>query len=341
VTLLEGESLINDATALVIYRAALAATAVAFSASATSARFLVVGIGGVLVGLVIAWMIAWLLRQLSDSPVQITLSLLTPFAAYIPAEALGLSGVLSAVVAGLYLGWREPYFSRSEARLRGRAVWEMVDFILNGLVFILIGLQLSTILCTLAGRSLIELVGSCLLLSLAAILVRLAWVFLDAYLRWWLVRPPRSADGAPHWRETFVVGWAGMRGVVSLAAALALPQATPERDVLIFLTFVVILVTLVGQGISLPWFIRKLGLGAASGVVAHQELHARTIAVEAALAQIEQLRGEWPTHLPLIDSLQMQYGHRVAHLGHAPDALRMARNQSIRSCWNITSFAAR
>lgn len=184
ITLLEGESLINDATALVIYRAALGATAVAFSLGETVFRFSVVGIGGVLIGLAVAWMIAWLLRQLSDPPVEITLSLLTPFAAYIPAEALGLSGVLAAVTAGLYLGWWEPYFSRSEARLRGSAVWEMVDFILNGLVFILIGLQLSTILRTLAGRSLLALIGLGLLLSLAVIMVRLVWVFLDDYLSW-------------------------------------------------------------------------------------------------------------------------------------------------------------
>ena len=189
VTLLEGESLINDATALVVYRAALGATAAAFSAGETTVRFVVVGIGGGLVGLAVAMIIAWLLRRLSDPPVEITLSLLTPFAAYIPAEALGFSGVLATVAAGLYLGWWEPYLSRSEARLRGRAVWEMVDFILNGLIFILIGLQLSTILYTLAGRSLIALVGLGLLVSLVVILVRLAWVFLDAYLRWWLVRP--------------------------------------------------------------------------------------------------------------------------------------------------------
>ncbi|HEU5103269.1 MAG TPA: Na+/H+ antiporter, partial [Roseiflexaceae bacterium] len=316
VTLLEGESLINDATALVVYRAALGASAAAFSAGGTAVRFVVVGIGGLLVGLAVAVIIAWLLRRLDDPPVEITLSLLAPFAAYLPAEALGLSGVLATVAAGFYLAWWDPYFSRSDARLRGRAVWEMVDFILNGLVFILIGLQLSTILQSLADRSLIGLVGLGLLLCLAVILVRLAWVFLDISLRWWLFGRARSADRVPHWRETFVVGWAGMRGVVSLAAALALPATIPERELLIFLTFVVILVTLVGQGLSLPWLIRVLGVGADGGAAAHQELHARRTAVEAAMAQIEQLRVEWPTHLPLIDSLQLQYEHRATHLGH-------------------------
>jgi CPA1 family monovalent cation:H+ antiporter len=316
VTLLEGESLINDATALVIYRAALAAGATAFSAGGTALRFVVVGVGGLLVGLVVAVIIAWLLRRLDDPPVEITLSLLAPFAAYLPAEALGLSGVLATVAAGFYLAWWDPYFSRSDARVRGRAVWEMVDFTLNGLVFILIGLQLSTILRSLADRSLIGLVGLGLLLCLVAILVRLAWVFLDISLRWWLFGRVRSADRGSHGRQSLVVGWAGMRGVVSLAAALALPETIPERELLIFLTFVVILVTLVGQGLSLPWLIRVLGLGADGGAAAHQELHARRTAVEAAMAQIEQLRSEWPAHLPLLDSLQVQYAHRATHLDH-------------------------
>ncbi|HUS15440.1 MAG TPA: cation:proton antiporter, partial [Chloroflexia bacterium] len=155
VTLLEGESLINDATALVIYRTALVATAVAFSPGETAGRFAIVAVGGVLVGLVVARLMAWLERRLNDPPVEITLSLLTPYAAYLPAESLGVSGVLAAVTAGLYLGWRAPHIWGFEARLRGRAVWDMVNFTLNGLVFILIGLQLSTILPTLAGRSIV------------------------------------------------------------------------------------------------------------------------------------------------------------------------------------------
>lgn len=327
VTLLEGESLVNDATALVAYRAALGTLAVAFSASDAGLRFVVVGIGGVLVGLVIAWLIAQLHRRIDDPPVEITLSLLTPFAAYLSAEALGVSGVIATVAAGLYLGWQAPYIWHSEARLRNGAVWEMVDFILNGLVFILIGLQLSTILPTLADHSLPALLGLGLLLSLTVIGVRLAWVFLEAarsrgFARLRPARPSgngsRPPDPAPSWREVFVVGWAGMRGVVSLAVVLSLPQATPERELLIFLTFFVILATLVGQGLSLPLLIRALGVGVDSSISVHQELHARRTATEAALARIEQLREEWPTHLPLIDTLRAQYDHRISHLGHAP-----------------------
>lgn len=331
VTLLEGESLINDATALVTYRVALGATAVAFSAGEIAIRFVVVGVGGALVGLAVAMFVGWLRGRLDDPPVEIALSLLTPFAAYIPAERLGLSGVLSAVAAGLYIGWRAPYIMSPDVRLRGRAVWEMVVFILNGLVFILIGLQLSTILPALASLtqlpSMLSVVGLGLLLSLAVIIVRLAWVFLDAYLRWWFfklwpwsLRRSRSEQLAPNWRETFVVGWAGMRGVVSLAAVLTLPEATPERELLIFLTFFVILVTLVGQGLTLPWLIRALKVGVDARAAAYQELLARRATTEAAMARIEQLKEEWPTHLPLIDTLRSQYTHRASHLGDVPGA---------------------
>ena len=335
VTLLEGESLVNDATALVTYRAAVAtmvAAGATFSAGGAALNFLVVGLGGVGIGLVVAVAIAALRRLLNDPPVEIALSLLTPFAAYLPAEQFGLSGVLATVAAGLYLGWREPYISHSEARISGRAVWNMIDFVLNGLVFILIGLQLSGILRALAGRSLLSFIGVGLLLSLAAIAVRLVWVFLDAAVRWLPARgrarqpiparagsavsPSRAADAAlPRWKELFVVSWAGMRGVVSLATALALPQATPDRDLLIFLAFIVILVTLVGQGLTLPLLIRALGVGVDQDAATQQMLDARRTASEAALARIGQLRGEWPTHLPLLDALRATYEHRASHLG--------------------------
>lgn len=326
VTLLEGESMINDATALVAYRAALGAAAVAFSAGDAATRVAIVGVGGALIGLVVGVLMGLLLRWLNDPPVEITLTLLTPFAAYFPAESLGVSGVLATVTAGLYLGWRSPYIMNSEARLRGRAVWDMVEFILNGLVFILIGLQLSTILPTVMDQSILSLIGMGLALSLTAILVRMAWVYLDVYTKGFRIRLPFTRPSSqtgfpgghrPTWRETFVVGWAGMRGVVSLAAALALPEATPERGLLIFLTFFVILATLVGQGISLPWIIRALGVSSDGNMAAQQEAHARRIATEAALSRIQRLRGEWPTHLPLIDTLQAQYEHRASHLGNS------------------------
>jgi CPA1 family monovalent cation:H+ antiporter len=170
-----------------------------------------------------------------------------------------------------------------------------------------------------------SLIGQGLLISLTLIVVRIVWVFLDVRIGLWLMRlkaarhPEREAqpiNRTKSWREVLVVSWAGMRGVVSLAVVLSLPVATPDRNVLIFLTFFVILVTLVGQGLTLPLLIRVLGVASDSDVLANQELHARRTATEAAVARIEQLRNEWPTHLPLIDTLRSQYDHRASHLGH-------------------------
>jgi Na+/H+ antiporter len=321
VTLLEGESLFNDATALVAYRVALAAMATAtFSFGEAAWWFVSVAVGGVLVGLVVGRLFAWLRSRIDDPPVEITISLLTPFAAWLPAEWLGVSGVLATVTAGLSVGWWAPRIMQSDTRLRARAVWEMVVFVLNGLVFILIGLQLSSILPTLSGRSLLWLVELGALLSLTVILMRLAWLFAVAYLPWLIIGRQSGGASAPPCRAVFVAGWAGMRGVLSLAAALALPLATPQRDLLIFLTFCVILATLVGQGLTLPWLIRKLGVGEDTAVTERQERHARTATAEAATTRIEQLANEWPDHLPLIDTLRAQYAHRATHLGeHGPE----------------------
>lgn len=316
VTVLEGESLFNDATALVAYQAALAVTATAaFSARAAGLDFLVVGLGGLLVGLVAGYAVVWLRGRLDDPPVEVTVSLLTPFTAYLPAEWLGVSGVLAAVTAGLVVGWQAPHIMAPETRLRGRAVWETLAFVLNGLVFILIGLQLPMILDELSGRSMLSLVGLGAAISGAAILVRFAWVTVDSYVKG-RIRRRKGRHDTPHRAEVVVLGWAGMRGVVSLAAALALPLATPERDLLIFLTFCVILVTLVGQGLSLPWLIHRLGV-VEDGAQAGQEQLARAASIEAATSRLEQLTEEWPDHLPLIDTLRAQYAHRAEHLEEA------------------------
>jgi CPA1 family monovalent cation:H+ antiporter len=308
VTLLEGESLFNDATAIVTFQAAVGAMAATrFSLPEAALRFVLVAVGGVLVGYAVAKLIALVRKHLTDTPVEITVSLLTPFAAYLPAERLGVSGVLATVTAGLCIGWWAPRIMDAGTRLRGRAVWEMVVFALNGLVFLLIGLQLSTILEHLAGRPPLMLLGLGVLVSAVVILVRLIWVIPAA---WGLP----ILGHRKRWAEVLVIGWAGMRGVVSLATALALPLDTPERDLLHFLTFCVILATLVGQGLTLPWLVQVLGL-ADDGVSAEQELHARAVAVEAARARIEQLAEEWPTHLPLVDTLRAQYDHRAGHFG--------------------------
>jgi NhaP-type Na+/H+ or K+/H+ antiporter len=181
VTLLESESLFNDATALVVYQAALgAAVTASFSPTEAGWRILIAGVGGILVGCAVSLAFVWLLRRLNDAPVEITISLLTPFAAYLPAERLGLSGVLAAATAGVLVGWYAPSIAESDTRVRGRAVWEFLVFALNGLVFILIGLQLSTVLGGQLRRSFPELLAITAVIACMVILVRLGWAFAAA-----------------------------------------------------------------------------------------------------------------------------------------------------------------
>lgn len=318
VTILEGESLVNDATALVAYRLAVAAAVTGvFSLTDAIGAFAWVSAGGVAIGLAVGWVMVQVEKRLDDPPVEVLLSLLGPFAAWVPSEALGVSGVLAVVTAGIVLGWSAPRILSSRTRVLGSGVWQMVVFTLNGLVFILIGLQLPTILEVLREeRSVLELLWLGGAVSLAVVLVRLAWVFPAAYLPRWLSRSIREREAAPSPRVVLISGWAGMRGVVSLAAALALPtDAFDHRELLIFLTFSVILVTLVGQGLSLPWLIRRLGVGD-DGSAAHETVHAREAATEAALARLGELEAEWPGHAELIVHLRERHQHAAEHLEH-------------------------
>ena len=329
VTILEGESLVNDATALVAYRLALAAVlSGTFSLGGAALNFVVVSVGGVLIGLVAGWAIVAVIRRLDDPPVEVLISLLGPYAAWLPAEGATVSGVLSVVTAGIIVGRHAPRILGSDARVLGSGAWQMVIFTLNGLVFILIGLQLPTILGTLrASRSFGELASWAVVVSVTVILVRLVWVFPGTYLPLLLSASIRARERLPQPRNVLIVGWAGMRGVVSLAAALAIPTSLdaetktpfPERDLVIFLTFSVILATLVGQGLTLPWLIRRLGVGD-DGTAAHEELHAREAAANAALARLEGLATEGPGHLELIDRIRERKQHATEHLEHDHEA---------------------
>jgi CPA1 family monovalent cation:H+ antiporter len=260
-TILEGESLLNDATALVTYRIAVGA-AVAGTASwgQASVDFFVAAAGGAAIGLVLGRAIAALRRRLDDPLLENSLSLLTPFAAYVPAERLHASGVLSVVVVGLYIGRRSPVLVSSGTRLQGQALWSMITFLLEGLVFALIGLQLPTVLDGLSAEARGEVALTTFVVVLTVILVRIAWVFPATYLPRKLSRRIRERDPAPPWQAPAVISWAGMRGVVSLAAAFALPADMPGRNLILFVTFVVILATLLLQGLTLPWVVRRLGL---------------------------------------------------------------------------------
>jgi monovalent cation/hydrogen antiporter len=319
VTILEGESLVNDATALVLYRVAVATVASGtFSLLDVGRDFVIVGIAGIAVGLVVIAIAIPLLRWLHDPPVEVTITFLIPVAAYLGAELLHVSGVLATVTAGLVLGRQAPRLLSSDTRVLGTAVWSMVIFLINGLAFTLIGLQVPSILDALAGRSVGELVTAAVAVSLTVIVVRILWVYPATYLPRWLSASLRARDPAPPRRVPIVIGWAGLRGIVSLAAALALPLSLggnpfPERELILFLTLAVILATLVGQGLTLPLVIRLVGLSADSGS-AREERVARATAAEAAVQRIGELAEEWPDHLPLIDNLRSMYEHRIEHL---------------------------
>jgi Na+/H+ antiporter len=325
VAVLEGESLVNDSIALVVYRFGIAAVVTgSFSATAAVLKVPVVGLGGVLVGWMVAKVVHQLQRRLDDPPVQITISLLTPFAAYLPAEQLGLSGVLAVVTSGLYIGWRSPLMITARTRLEAFSFWRMVVFLLNGIIFILIGLQLPAVVSGLGTPSWASLLIYAAAVSATVVLTRILWVFPAVYLPRLLSRSLRARDPYPAWQHVTIVAWSGMRGVVSLAAALALPMTTatgapfPGRNEIIFLSFSVILATLVFQGLTLPILIRALRIED-DGESHREERIARKHANEAALAYVETLARSPGNHAGRISRLRDEYRERLAQLEYCED----------------------
>jgi len=325
VTVIEGESMVNDATGLVAYRFAVVAVVTgSFSLSLAGLQFLVVSLGGLLIGLVIAWPVAWLHRHLDDAPIEITITLLTPYAAYLLANTLQVSGVLAVLSAGLYLSRQSSRFFSSNTRLQANAVWNVLVFLLNGLLFLLIGLQLRSIVATIVSPSLLTLIWQALLISLAVITVRLAWVFPAASLPRLVSPRLRARDPYPGWRQVAIVAWVGMRGGLSLAAALALPLSLtngapfPQRDLVIFFTFGVILATLVGQGLSLGPIIRLLGLEQ-DGALAHEHAQAHLVAARAALSRLDELATEAWVPEEALAHLRSHYTHKLEALSEATD----------------------
>src|SRR3712207_5179225 len=325
VTILEGESLINDGTALVLYRVAVAAAVTGtFSFLEAGLEFALYGPGGAVIGLVVAWVISRVRRWTEDPPVEVTIPLFTPYAAYVPAEELGASGVLATVAAGLYLGWYSPEMSAPRNRLQATTVWEVLPFLLNSLLFVLIGLQLPNILERLSGEySMVEVLLYAALVSLVVLGTRLLLTFPIAYLPQYLNRSLRERDPYPPWQQVAVVAYTGMRGAVSLAAALAIPLTVeggasfPGRDLILFLTFCVILVTLVPQSFSLPLVIRRLGLEGEEGDEEHEEVEARVRAAEAALERIEQLEDEDWVREDTVRWIRNLYEFRRRQIGRA------------------------
>ena len=352
VYVLEGESLINDASGLLALQFATAilvqGKTPTIAGGAATLAWLVVG--GIAMGLVCALIVEWIERHIDDAPIEIALSIVVPYSVYLAAEKVHGSGVLAVVACGLYLSRASSRFFSPTVRLRAWSVWESLDFVLNGFVFVVIGLQLPSILAGIKEYSLSELISYAAVFGALLILLRLLWVYPGATVAWFLrCRVLGQHETFPHLRSIFVLGWTGMRGVVSLAAALALPAALangtpfPQRDLILFLTFSVLFLTLVGQGLTLPPLIRSLGLAGAAGPDC-EEFEARRIVAEAAITYLEGARqSDREEFAETYDDLIHHYTQRLESLeledesgGHhrhealALEALRVERETAIR-----------
>jgi CPA1 family monovalent cation:H+ antiporter len=318
VVVVEGESLINDATAITAYRVAVVAiTAGTFSVWEAGGQFLLGAVGGAAIGLAVGWVVAQVRERLDDPPVEITISLFTAYAAYLPAEELGLSGVIAAVAVGLYMGSQTSRVTNARVRMQGTATWQILIFLLNSFLFVLIGLQLPQLLEQLRnsdyGVGSVILYG--LLASLAVIVVRIACVYAFTYIPRDVSGWVREREPSPQRANVALIAWMGMRGAVSLAAALALPtrndagQPFRERPLILFITFCVILVTLVVQGLSLPLVIRWLGVEP-DGSDELEENKARKLAARAALDRLDLLEQEDWTRDQTVERMRGQYRYR-------------------------------
>ncbi|HEY7647971.1 MAG TPA: Na+/H+ antiporter [Methylomirabilota bacterium] len=317
VTILEGESLINDATALVLFRVAVAAVLTgSFVPSQTPGLFLVTALGGIAIGLLVGAATRWALRFTADSLVETAITLLAPYAAWVLAERAHTSAVLACVVGGLFVRRGFSAIVAPATRIQARAVWELLVFVLNGIIFILIGLQLGAMRQGESTGSLIGLAPEGAIISATVIVVRLVWVPLAAVIPRLLSPRLRRVDPLPSWQTLFLLGWAGMRGIVTLAAALALPLTTgsrapfPFRDEIIVLAFAVILSTLVVQGLTLKPLIRMLNLGEDTRLEEEEAL-AREAAARAALARLDELAKQSWVRRDQLQRLRALYEQRA------------------------------
>ncbi len=320
-TVLEGESLVNDATSLIIYRYALSAILTSqFGLGEAGLQFVGIALASVALGLVLGWLMLRVHKAINQDAVTTTaLTLLTPYGSYLIAEEFHLSGVLAVVTTGLFLSVRTPEMFSYQSRLQAYSVWDVMVFLLNGLVFILIGLQLPTIVAGISGYTFPEAVGYALLISAVAIVCRIVWVFPGAYLPRFFSHRIRGREARPRWQEIVVVSWAGMRGVVSLAGALALPttlpngQPFPGRDLVLFVTFVVILITLVVQGLTLPSLIEVLGVWQVIDEKKEERLLRRQMAMQA-ITHLEANHSVGTVHDDVLNYVKNDYELRVNEL---------------------------
>jgi CPA1 family monovalent cation:H+ antiporter len=327
VTILEGESLVNDATALIVYRAAVAAVVSgSFVLGETLLQFVVAAVGGVFIGVAVGFLAIRIVGRMSDSFTEIAVTLLAPYVAWVLAENVHASAVLACVAGGLYLRQRAPSVLTPTTRLQARAVWDMLVFVLNGTIFILLGLQLGALRASMPAGQFGRLLLIGAVVSTVAIAVRLIWVPLAAWIPRAISRSLRARDPMPPMSTIFLIGWSGMRGIVTLAAALALPMTTtsgapfPFRAEIILMSFSVILVTLVLQGLSLAPLIFMAKLDE-DRELEKEEMLARERAAAAALARLNQLAreegdGRVPEHL---ERLRDHYSRRAQRFAPSSD----------------------
>lgn len=328
--ILEGEGLANDATALILYRfAVVAVSSGAFSFGQASAEFALIIASELLWGIAVGWLMLRVRRWVADAQIEIVLSLLTPYIAYWPPQHLGGSGVLATVVAGLYVSWNGFGIISAATRLQGIFFWDVLVYLIEGIVFLVTGLQARRLIIGLGTYSLPVLAGSAAVVTAVVILTRFVWMFPATYLPRWLFPRIARQDPSPPWQWPFVLAFTGVRGIVSLAAALAIPltlddgQPFPHRDLILFLTFSVILVTLVGQGLSLPAVIRMLGLAQAGERELQtdhtEELQARRQAINSAMERLERLAAERRLPEDLVDRVRVQHRERLKHFERSPE----------------------
>jgi monovalent cation/hydrogen antiporter len=329
--ILEGEGLANDATALILYRFSVTAVSTGvFSFGPAVGTFALILAGEILWGIGCGWLMLRLRRWVDDPRVEVMLSLLTPFLAYWPPVQLGGSGVLATVTAGLYISWNGLELISPATRLQGIFFWDFLVYLIEGMVFLLTGLQARTLLAGLEGSSKSDLALAAAVVSVAVIVTRFVWTFPATYLPRWLIPSLRRRDPAPPWQTAFVIGFTGVRGIVTLAAALAIPLATesgapfPFRSRIIFLAFVVILVTLVGQGLMLPAVIRWLGLANAGRrerqTFVTEESRATRQALEAAIERLGALATEQQLPEDIVGPLRVYYRERLTDVERRRDS---------------------
>jgi Na+/H+ antiporter len=328
--ILEGEGLANDATALVLYRFAVAAvSAGVFSFDRALGAFAAITAGEILWGLAVGWLMLRMRRWVCDTSIEIMLSVLTPFVAYWPPQHVGGSGVLATVTAGLYISWNGLRLISAATRLQGVFFWRFVIYLIEGIVFLVTGLQARALIAESSSYSASEIATSAAVVCLVVIAARFVWMYPATYIPRWLSPRLARTDPSPPWQWPFALAFTGVRGIVSLAAALAIPFVTeggqpfPHRDLILILTFAVILVTLVGQGLLLPPVIRALGLANAGrrehAAEKKQEFAARRKAIEAAEQRLEALRRERNLPMDIVRPLRARHADRLKYIDNKSD----------------------